>query len=133
MSYKEFMAREKVNTGRQMEVDLARAIPVMSLPFVHCVIECCSQETINQPIPFLFNVIIGAPLGAPIFMFAMGISFVYSKHNDEKEFMRRGLILFIAGFLLNILRLLMLKMVEFIIYILKILRKKEFLLLIQLE
>ena len=104
MKYKEWLNREKVNMGRQQEVDLAKAIPVASLPFVHSVIECCSTETINQPIPFIFNVIIGAPLGAPIFMFAMGISFVYSKHNDEKEFMRRGLILFIAGFLLNILR-----------------------------
>ena len=104
MSYKEFMAREKVNTGRQMEVDLARAIPVMSLPFVHCVIECCSQETINQPIPFLFNVIIGAPLGAPIFMFAMGISLIYSKHSKDEDLIKRGLILFIAGFLLNAMR-----------------------------
>ena len=104
MKYKEFLTKEKVNLGRQQEVDLARAIPVMSLPFVHTVIECCSTETINQPIPFLFNVIIGAPLGAPIFMFAMGISLVYSRHSSEKDLMKRGLILFIAGFLLNILR-----------------------------
>ena len=105
MRYRDWLEKEKVNFGRQQEVDLARAIPVMSLPFVHCVIECCSTETINQPIPFLFNVIIGAPLGAPIFMFSMGLSLVYSKRcSDSKEIMRRGLILFIAGFLLNILR-----------------------------
>ena len=104
MKYKDWISKDKINTGRQQELDLARAIPVMSLPFVHCVIECCSAETINQPIPFLFNVIIGAPLGAPIFMFCMGISLVYSKHSDAKEIMRRGLILFIAGFILNMMR-----------------------------
>ncbi|MBQ6231079.1 MAG: DUF1624 domain-containing protein [Eubacterium sp.] len=104
MSYNEWIKRDKVNLGRQQEVDLARAIPVISLPFVHCVIECCSTETINKPIPFLFNVIIGAPLGAPIFMFSMGISLIYSKHASSKDLMKRGLILFIAGFLLNILR-----------------------------
>ena len=104
MKYKDWISKDKINTGRQQELDLARAIPVMSLPFVHCVIECCSADTINQPIPFLFNVIIGAPLGAPIFMFCMGISLVYSKHSDAKEIMRRGLILFIAGFILNMMR-----------------------------
>ena len=104
MKYKDWISKDKINTGRQQELDLARAIPVMSLPFVHCVIECCSAETINHPIPFLFNVIIGAPLGAPIFMFCMGISLVYSKHSDAKEIMRRGLILFIAGFILNMMR-----------------------------
>ena len=104
MKYSDWIAKDKSNTGRQPELDLARAIPVISLPFVHCVIECCTQETINQPIPFLFNVIIGAPLGAPIFMFCMGISLVYSRHFNEKDIMKRGLILFIAGFLLNILR-----------------------------
>lgn len=104
MNYKEFMEREEVNTGRQPEVDLARAIPVISLPFVHCVIECCTQQNINEPIPFLFNVIIGAPLGAPIFVFAMGLSIVYSKHRDPEFLMKRGIILFIAGFILNALR-----------------------------
>ncbi len=104
MKYNEWLKRDKINTGRQMEMDLARAIPVMSLPFVHCVIECCSAETINQPIPFLFNVIIGAPLGAPIFIFSMGLSLVYSKHSNEDDIMKRGLILFIAGFILNALR-----------------------------
>ena len=83
------MEREEVNTGRQPEVDLARAIPVISLPFVHCVIECCTQQNINEPIPFLFNVIIGAPLGAPIFVFAMGLSIVYSKHRDPEFLMKR--------------------------------------------
>lgn len=104
MGYRNLLKKEKVNFGRQQEVDLARAIPVMSLPFVHCVIECCSTETINKPIPFLFNVIIGAPLGAPIFMFSMGISLIYSKRCSDKDLVNRGLILFIAGFLLNILR-----------------------------
>ena len=104
MKYNEWIKKEKLNMGRQQEIDLARAIPVMSLPFVHCVIECCSTETINQPIPFLFNVIIGAPLGAPIFMFSMGISLIYSKHSSARDMMKRGLILFIAGFLLNVMR-----------------------------
>ena len=104
MRYSEWIQKDKINTGRQQEIDLARAIPVLSLPFVHCVIECSSLESIGKPIPFFFDVVIGAPLGAPIFMFCMGISLLYTKHNSYKDMLKRGLILFIAGFVLNIIR-----------------------------
>ena len=104
MRYSEWIQKDKINTGRQQEIDLARAIPVLSLPFVHCVIECSSLESIGKPIPFFFDVVIGAPLGAPIFMFCMGISLLYTKHNSYKDMLKRELILFIAGFVLNIIR-----------------------------
>ena len=115
MKISDIISKDNVNTGRQLEVDLARAIPVMSLPFVHTVIECCTSANINEPIPFLFNVIIGAPLGAPIFMIAMGISIIYSRHSSPKDLMKRGLILFLAGFALNVLRFFIPYMIGFMI------------------
>ena len=65
-------ANSAVNVGRQQEIDLARAIPVFFLPAVHTVIECTPVERIYDPIPFFFNIVIGQPFGAPMFIFAMG-------------------------------------------------------------
>ena len=93
-----------VNTGRQEEMDLARAIPVFCLPFVHTVIECTPLERIYEPIPFFFNIIIGQPLGAPMFVFAMGLCIHFAMNKDPQSFMKRGLFLFLAGFVLNLLR-----------------------------
>jgi len=104
--FKDIIGNDLVNTGRQCEMDLGRALPVFCLPFVHTVIECTPVERIYEPIPFFFNIIIGQPLGAPIFIFVMGACIHYSHKNEPKTLMKRGLLLFIAGFLLNALRFL---------------------------
>ena len=103
-SLKNCFSEEKVNTGRQDEMDMARAIPVFCLPFVHTFIECTPIERLYDPLPFFFNIVIGQPLGAPMFVFAMGACIHYAKKCTPQDFMKRGLILFIAGFLLNFLR-----------------------------
>jgi len=48
---------------------------------------------------------LGAQPAAPVFMFCMGIGFVYTRHNSPQEFARRGLKLFITGYLLNLYRM----------------------------
>lgn len=49
--------------------------------------------------------ILGAYLGAaPAFMFAMGVGFTFSKRNAPKEFVRRGIRLFLLGYVLNFFR-----------------------------
>lgn len=106
MSLRDFVSDSPVNYGRQYEFDLARAVPVFFLPFVHTVIECTPVDRIYEPIPFFFNIIIGQPLGAPMFLFAMGACINFSRKHTPAENMRRGLFLFIAGFLLNVLRFL---------------------------
>ena len=104
LSLHEQISDTQVNSGRQYEMDLARAVPVFCLPFVHTVIECTPVDRIYEPIPFFFNIIIGQPFGAPMFLFVMGACICFSKKNKPKDMMLRGLTLFIAGFLLNIWR-----------------------------
>lgn len=41
------------------------------LAFIHCIIECTPEESLGAGIPLLFDSIIGGPLAAPMFMFAM--------------------------------------------------------------
>ncbi len=106
LAIRDYISDSPVNTGRQYELDLGRAIPVFCLPFVHTVIECTPVERIYNPIPFFFNIVIGQPFGAPMFLFAMGACINYSRRNSPKQNMLRGITLFIAGFLMNVWRFL---------------------------
>ncbi len=100
-------SEEAVNGGRQQELDLARALAVVCLALVHCVIECTPEEQLAGGIPYLFDTVVGGPLSAPLFMFAMGIGMVYTRHNTPDAYIRRGIRIGLMGYLLNICRFLL--------------------------
>ena len=95
-----------VNTGRQWELDMARAIPVLCLPIIHCIIECCTDEMLESGIPYLFDTVIGGPFSAPMYLFAMGVSVNYSRRKTPVKLALRGLDLVLISFVLNICRFL---------------------------
>lgn len=95
-----------VNSGRQRELDLAKAICVFSLAFIHCVIECTPEPLLAGGIPYLFDTVIGGPLSAPLFMFAMGVGMAYTSRDTPGEYARRGIRIGVTGYLLNICRFL---------------------------
>ena len=101
---REIFAETPVNSGRQMELDLGKALPILALPFVHCFIECTTDAGLAHGIPYLFDSVIGGPFSAPMWMFAMGVGIVYSHKTNLKQFARRGAGLFGIFFLLNICR-----------------------------
>ena len=95
-----------VNTGRQNELDLGKAFPILCLPFVHSYIECTTDAGLTHGIPYLFDSVIGGPFSAPIWMFAMGVGMVYTSKRTLKGFARRGVMLIGIFYLLNICRFL---------------------------
>lgn len=103
---RETFSEEIVNSGRQPEVDLAKAVIIFCLALVHCTIECTPEESLASGIPYLFDSVIGGPVSAPMFMFAMGIGMVYTKHRTPQDYVRRGLKIGITGFALNLWRFL---------------------------
>lgn len=103
----ELFSESPCNTGRQPELDLGKAIPILCLAFVHCIIECTSDEGLCSGIPYLFDTIIGGPLSAPMFMFAMGVGMVYTRHGSPGQLARRGVLLCVIAVLLNICRFLL--------------------------
>ncbi len=103
----ELLSAEICNTGRQTELDIGKALPILCLAFVHCVIECCTEEQLLSGIPFLFDSVIGGPFSAPMFLFCMGATIHYTKRNSPEEIALRGLSLLRAGFLLNVFRFLL--------------------------
>jgi hypothetical protein len=88
---------EGSNTGRQTELDIGKALPILCLPFVHCVIECCTEEQLLSGLPFAFDSIIGGPFSAPMFLFCMGATVHYSKTGSPREMAARGLRLLFDG------------------------------------
>lgn len=103
---KGILADEPVNAGRQKEVDMGKALMVLCLPFIHCIIECTSDEGLETGIPYLFDTIIGGPMSAPMYMFCMGIGIVYSLNKGFDKEAGRGLRLIGIFYLLNICRFL---------------------------
>lgn len=100
------LADEPVNTGRQWEMDIARAIPILCLPIIHCIIECCTDEMLESGIPYLFDTVIGGPFSAPMYLFAMGVSIDYSRRKTPKKIALKGLDVLLMSFVLNIFRFL---------------------------
>lgn len=97
---------EPCNTGRQVELDIGKAFPILCLAYVHCIIECSTPEQLTAGIPFLFDSVIGGPLGAPMFLLCMGATVHFTRANSPKDLALRGLKLVFIGFLLNIFRFL---------------------------
>lgn len=95
-----------VNSGRQKELDLMKAFPVLCLPFVHCIIECSTEEELCYGMRFVLDSIIGSSFSAPMFMFAMGVGLIYSKSATPERVFIRGLQIFGLSYVLNICRFL---------------------------
>ena len=99
-------SKEEINSGRQWELDLARAVIIFCLALIHCTIECTSDEGLTSGIPYLFDTVIGGPFSAPMYMFVMGVGMAYTKNNTPKQYFRRGVHIFVLGYILNICRFL---------------------------
>jgi surface polysaccharide O-acyltransferase-like enzyme len=100
------LADTPVNYGRQLDVDIAKAQMVLMLPFIHCIIECTTDEGLCSGIPYLFDTIIGGPFSAPMYLFAMGIGFVYSRRQTAALLVKRGITLIGIFYLSNTCRFL---------------------------
>ena len=99
-------SRELVNTSRQWEMDLARAVIIFCLALIHVTIECTSDEGLCNGIPYLFDTIIGGPFSAPMYMFVMGVGMAYTRKNTPMEHFIRGFKILVVGYVLNICRFL---------------------------
>jgi exosortase/archaeosortase family protein len=90
-------------TGRLLSVDLARGLAVFFMIAVHVLTVFGNQEVQES----IFGQIIqffGGPPAAPVFMTLMGLSFMYSRKAGLKPKLLRGLMIFLSGYLLNLLR-----------------------------
>ena len=94
---------EKVNCSRQSEIDLLKAYPILFMVIIH-VYENLSIGRIDAtPHTWAEHILqfLAGPATAPAFMFAMGVGIVYSGKSTPKDLLKRGLMLFVGGYILN--------------------------------
>ncbi len=96
-----------VNTSRQYELDLLKALAIMSMIICHAVYQLgVHVPGYENDVRYLAgDVFFGEYLAvAHAFMFAMGVGVVYSKRNRPSDLIRRGIRLYVLGFILNFFR-----------------------------
>lgn len=101
-SLKSLLSEEIINTGRQQELDIAKGLAIIFMIWQHVLglfeTNCWWYfEDIGQTL-------LSGPFAAPVFMFAMGMGMVFSHRNSAKDWLLRGLDLYLIGFVLNLFR-----------------------------
>ena len=98
---------EEMQPGRQYELDLLRAVATVSMILCHAILMLGGHrpghegDLLYQIGNHFFGEYPGVAHG---FMFAMGVGLNYSRRNRPADLVRRGIRLYLLGFLLNFLR-----------------------------
>lgn len=98
-------SKDTVNTGRLIEMDAAKSILVLALPFIHIAIVCLPAGQLEYGIGFFLDSIIGGPFSMPMYIFSMGICLSYSRRTaDAKRIAMKGVKIGIIGLALQLCR-----------------------------
>lgn len=95
--------KQRVNTGRQIELDIARGLAVIFMIAIHVLGAFSNEEVSYSLLGATVNTLGGIP-AAPVFMFILGAGIVYSKKSDAKTLLKRGLLILIVGYTLNLIQ-----------------------------
>ncbi len=95
---------EKINAGRQKELDYARGLAIFFMIAVHCLEIFASTNTIDENAYGLVVEFFGSFTSATVFMILLGVGIIYSRKSEPKSLIKRGVLLIAAGYLLNIIR-----------------------------
>ena len=96
------------NKGRQFEIDCVKFFAIFWMVCIHVYENMSVVVDYAHKPGTIFQLaleFLGGPLAAPVFMFSMGVGMVYTRHNEWKDFVKRGIKLLITAYVLNFLRL----------------------------
>lgn len=96
-----------MNENRQYNLDLLKALAIICMVFCHCVLVFAYYINgwSSGFLFFLGDTILGDYIAvAHAFMLSMGVGMVYSRKNDPSSLVRRGIKIFLGGYLLNFCR-----------------------------
>lgn len=103
MNVSKLFADEKVNTGRQVELDIAKGLSIIFMIFLHTFyVAGAFSGTFDPNLNFILMNLLGRPYAAVVFMFCMGVGLVYSRHSQWDVMVKRGVKLFLLGLLVNV-------------------------------
>ena len=103
MNISNLFSDKKVNTGRQLELDIAKALSIIFMIFLHTFyVSSAFNSSFNPNLNFILMNLLGRPYAAAIFMFCMGVGIVYSRHSQWDAMIKRGVKLYLLGILVNV-------------------------------
>ncbi|WP_296801764.1 heparan-alpha-glucosaminide N-acetyltransferase domain-containing protein [uncultured Methanobrevibacter sp.] len=83
MNISNLFSQKKVNTGRQVELDIVKGLSIIFMVFLHTFyVASAFHASYNPTFSFMIMNILGRPYAAVIFMFCMGVGIVYSRHSQ---------------------------------------------------
>lgn len=95
-------SKEKVNLGRQREIDLLKAFSIIMMLITHVIDDLFAYE--GHVVAEVIDNVLAQTIGAEGFMICMGIGIVYARKVEPKTYAKRGFSLLMVGQLLNLLR-----------------------------
>ena len=99
--------KEAINTGRQYNLDLLKALAIVSMIICHTVtiLSGARADYANEFGYQFADAFLGGYFAvAHAFMLCMGVGFVYSKNNGPKALLVRGIKIYILSYVLNFFR-----------------------------
>ena len=99
--------KNKVNTSRQVELDIAKAFSIIFMVLSHCLlISYFISDSTSSVFKTFVNFILGGPCAAPVFMFCMGVGIVFSRKSQPVLMIKRAIRLLFADYFINIIKFL---------------------------
>ena len=96
-------AKDNINKGRQVELDIAKAISIVFMILTHVeIIAVLFSNTISYDYHYIVTLVSGGVFSAPVFMFCMGVGLVYSRNTQWNFLIKRGFNLFIMAIFVNV-------------------------------
>jgi len=94
-----YFSKKEVNTGRQPELDLLKALCVVGMIFTHVFLDLGKDV-----MPTLIDDYVTEFFGAGTFMFCMGVGMSYMRNHTPAAYLVRGFGLLTIGQFLNLMR-----------------------------
>ena len=94
-----------INTGRQVELDYAKALAIVFMIFVHCFEACKNLVNAYSGVGDYVRWIVcclGCAPAAPMFMLIMGIGIVYARRSTPAKLLKRAGMIFGIGLFVNV-------------------------------
>lgn len=99
------VSKEEVNTGRQIEFDIAKVFCIFGMVIIHSFLYLSNKCFDKGSLSYYVSMVWPTLFGAAAFMICMGTGFEYTRHKDEPTFfIKRGIKVFILGYILNLIR-----------------------------
>jgi uncharacterized membrane protein len=97
------VSEKRTPAERRIELDIAKGIAVLFMICVHVEEVLSLESVLESPFGLVVKNLASFP-AAPLFMLAMGIGLVYSRRQTASYALKRGILLLVTAYVLNIFR-----------------------------